>query len=193
MENNKIIEVDSTSNRQIETISTTDIENQNNNDINCHCNRNRFSKNINNIGDNRIITNCITRKKTVIGIDQSFCLFFLIFLAMFLTIVIWLASNNSFFNIYLYIIGVTLYLLTAYYMLLCYLTEPGIIPRSHPDYIIKEDSSTESDEEKKKINKADTVKPSIFTERKCETCNIVRPPRASHCRHCDNCVLNLDQ
>ena len=49
MENNKIIELDSTSNRQIETISTTDIENQNNNDINCHCNRNRFSKNINNL------------------------------------------------------------------------------------------------------------------------------------------------
>lgn len=191
MENNKIIELDSTSNRQIEVISTTDIENQSNNDVRCHYRRNRFSKNINNIGDNRIITNCITKKKIVIGIDQSFCLFFLIFLAMFLTIVIWLASNNTFFNIYLYIIGVTLYLLTAYYMILTYLTEPGIIPRNHPDYIIKE--GYQSDEEKKQINKSDASIPSIFKERKCETCNIIRPPRASHCRHCDNCVQNLDQ
>lgn len=26
----------------------------------------------------------------------------------------------------------------------------------------------------------------------CETCQIVRPPRAAHCKHCDNCVLVLD-
>ena len=38
----------------------------------------------------------------------------------------------------------------------------------------------------------DTVIPKIFKERKCVTCHIMRPPGASHCRVCDNYVLNFD-
>lgn len=34
---------------------------------------------------------------------------------------------------------------------------------------------------------------SIFTSRRCNTCNIIRPPKASHCSICNNCVLNFDQ
>lgn len=35
--------------------------------------------------------------------------------------------------------------------------------------------------------------PSIFKSRFCHTCNIMRPPLASHCSICDNCVKNFDQ
>jgi palmitoyltransferase ZDHHC9/14/18 len=44
----------------------------------------------------------------------------------------------------------------------------------------------------KKIKENEFV-PSIFKEKICETCNIIRPPAASHCRVCDNCVKNFDQ
>jgi hypothetical protein len=69
-------------------------------------------------------------------------------------------------------------------MILTYITEPGIIPRNHPDFL-KQKVKNE-DENTKKIT------PRIFTERKCSTCNIFRPPKASHCRTCDNCVMDFD-
>ena len=43
-----------------------------------------------------------------------------------------------------------------------------------------------------KNNENETILPSILTYRKCETCNIFRPPKSSHCKFCDNCVLNFD-
>ena len=72
-----------------------------------------------------------------------------------------------------------------FYMILCYITEPGIIPRNHPDFQKNIEEISEKEEKECPI-------PRIFTERKCPTCNITRPPRASHCAQCDNCVLDFD-
>ena len=45
-----------------------------------------------------------------------------------------------------------------------------------------------------KDDNATAKKPlSIYTERYCETCNIMRPPLASHCRECDHCINDFDQ
>ena len=34
--------------------------------------------------------------------------------------------------------------------------------------------------------------PSIYTERYCITCKIMKPPKASHCKDCNTCVKEFD-
>ena len=171
-----------------------------------------------NIGRNIVICN-----KYVLGIKSSLSLFILTFIGMMLTFFGWIIFNNYFYSIYIYIIGGIPYCITQYFFILCFLTEPGIIPRNDPlfsevnnknndklkkndendnnsnDNIIKkkenEDIQIQIKEEKKNEEDNESHKttiPNIFTERMCSTCGIIRPPRASHCRHCDNCILNLD-
>lgn len=49
-----------------------------------------------------------------------------------------------------------------------------------------------------KENKEDIISnnnsyiPHIFTKRPCNTCNIIRPPKTSHCVICDNCIMDFD-
>jgi len=62
-------------------------------------------------------------------------------------------------------------------------TDPGVIPRSinvtepPPDPLPKETVS---------------IRGRDVQTRWCSTCNILRPPRASHCSDCDRCVMNFD-
>jgi hypothetical protein len=108
-----------------------------------------------------------------------------------------------------------------YNFIRCYICDPGIIPRNHEKYIAKEYEEKKTNEEnssdsgEKKVvhmfssspenekydpnNSAIYVPkevpssvPTIFQERYCKTCNIIRPPRTSHCSFCDHCVMNFD-
>ena len=184
--------------------------------------------NYGNIGQNIVLCN-----KYVLGIKSSLLLFIFTFIGMVLTFIGWVLTNNYFYSIYIYIIGGIPFILTQIFFILCFLVEPGIIPRNDPNFLEKkfEENNNLNQEEKNNIlidsietsnkiqvnnnninnfekkdikikkqninvdngNEKNQISvPKIFTERKCSTCGIIRPPCASHCRYCDNCILNLD-
>lgn len=47
-------------------------------------------------------------------------------------------------------------------------------------------------QENEKNDFANIRSPNFYRDRYCETCKIVRPAKASHCRECDQCVKNFD-
>ena len=241
---------------------------------------------------------------------MNICLVIIMTFTYTIIIFFWIILLYQLYPLYLFFIGFILYLFLLYYYLKSFFTEPGIIPRNHPKYILnnninsgnlkddlikslenstKEDFSIDShpsiinninilddnyksedlelDLDKKKnkifpdfilaesaeelkvqkqmnnsingwtngsffnqnilepnesvyskeqnaysknkiINKnssKDILKndktleinennyiPHIFQKRPCKTCNIIRPPKTSHCVICDNCIMELD-
>ena len=113
-----------------------------------------------------------------------------------LSFFLYIYAIDNFYPKIIYIILFILFFLTQYFMLLCFLVEPGIIPRNCPDFLEKKNDDKEDENSNKiEVNNEEKNKeaiPRIFTERKCRTCKIIRPPGASHCRICDNCVLDFD-
>ena len=148
------------------------------------------------IGNNLICSCCCKNKKYVFGISQSVLLLILIQLVKLLTVALWIFSNRTLYNSVVYYIGGILYIICAYHMLMCFFVEPGIIPRNHKDFQVKDMEAFINKDDENNTMKHDNNKdriPSIFKERYCSTCNIIRPPKASHCSKCDNCILDLDQ
>ncbi|XP_067950713.1 palmitoyltransferase ZDHHC9-like isoform X2 [Watersipora subatra] len=84
--------------------------------------------------------------------------------------------------------------------------DPGVIPRANPAEAaaLERKITNETNElinEAKRNNRTYTVPPRLrevtingtqFKLKYCYTCKIFRPPRASHCSVCDNCVDRFD-
>ncbi|KRT80702.1 hypothetical protein AMK59_6080, partial [Oryctes borbonicus] len=108
----------------------------------------------------------------------------------------YLAKNVS---VLIPIIGGILFIFTMSALLRTSLTDPGIIPRATQDeaaYVEQQIEVTNSANSptyrppprtKEILIKGQTVKLKY-----CFTCKIFRPPRASHCSLCDNCVDRFD-
>ena len=105
---------------------------------------------------------------------------------------IWLYSSGDFYPKKVYYPLNILCVLAEYYLIMSYITEPGIIPRKCPEYAIKEIESSDNNNEDNSEKKKRLEIPSIFLKIKCHTCQIMRPPEASHCSICDNCVMGFD-
>ncbi|KAI8097379.1 DHHC palmitoyltransferase-domain-containing protein [Halteromyces radiatus] len=75
-------------------------------------------------------------------------------------------------------------------------TDPGILPRHlHGTLSISQDNFGHAYElhgEAPPPLKQVTIKGEQVHLKYCDTCGIYRPPRASHCRQCNNCVENED-
>ena len=143
------------------------------------CHKHNHSHRLKNVGKNIIIN-----KKYVLGpiYGVGLLLFVAVGLVSELSAIIYFLG--PFYSKYVYFIYCIIVLLMEIFMFLTFFTEPGIIPRNHPDY--------QGEIKNSEDNENDKTIPRIFTKRKCKTCNIIRPPGASHCGICNNCVLDFD-
>ncbi|KAE9547298.1 hypothetical protein FO519_009492 [Halicephalobus sp. NKZ332] len=98
------------------------------------------------------------------------------------------------------IVGAFLFLIVISSLLKTTFTDPGILPRPTNREAIEFDRQCgESTDPRTQAGNANAsrmkvvnVKGQSIKLKFCYTCRIYRPPRASHCSICDNCVLNFD-
>ena len=156
------------------------------NHLKCNCGQYHY-RHSGNIGRNFIF-----HKKYVFGPLFDILLWIFCHIANICGWLIWLHAAGDFYPKKVYYPLHILCVLAEYYLIMSYITEPGIIPRKCPEYAIKEIESSDNNNEENSEKKKREELPNIFFERKCDTCQIMRPPGTSHCRQCDNCVMGFD-
>ncbi|KAJ8026807.1 putative palmitoyltransferase ZDHHC14 [Holothuria leucospilota] len=96
------------------------------------------------------------------------------------------------------IVGGVLYILSLSNLLWASFSDPGILPRATVDEAADIEKNLETPKPDNPTYrpppriKEVTVNGVHMTLKYCYTCRIFRPPRASHCSMCDNCVDNFD-
>lgn len=103
------------------------------------------------------------------------------------------------------VVAVFLFMLTVSFLLLACCSDPGIIPRrevilatrsrEHLARVLGYDPLGLAASQSHAMPDGNSLVPPELQRQGycwCRTCQIVRPPRASHCSECDNCVLRFD-
>lgn len=94
-------------------------------------------------------------------------------------------------GVWILVISIILIVGTLCSFLVTALSDPGIIPRN----VEAADAhvGAEYGFKRKPLRMQDMIiSGQMISLKYCDTCNIYRPPRCSHCAICDNCVANLD-
>ena len=151
-------------------------------------NNNKMKNPLQNIGNNILFKN-----KYILGIKTNLydfifiAIYFIIVYIIFITFIFPFFYSQKYYFIYILIIlSITSSLLIGLIsQVLCFITEPGIIPRNYPSFKIKDFSN-------KVIYSKISKKPIIRIQRNCAICSIRRPKKCQHCFFCDNCVEEFD-
>jgi len=114
---------------------------------------------------------------------------------VFVAPILWVKFSSIPVLFFLYLFIGTLVMLW-----LTHSVDPGIIPKRPPTHQKEETTSTSGKNSKRdRYYDKEEVPPREITingikmkQRWCSTCNIWRPPRASHCHDCNYCVENFD-
>jgi len=117
----------------------------------------------------------------------------------YLTLVLMYVPHGPFFGLicpyFLDKISAAVYVIPGYILVfatitlfLAAFTDPGILPRGKP---MPEDPNPFSDNKPPSVRKF-FVKGVELETKYCDTCDIYRPIRTSHCGICNNCVENFD-
>ena len=139
-------------NGKIEILNQNILDNNMNNNNNVDSNKKFYPRkpNFGNIGSNIVICN-----KYVWGEKSGIRAVIMMVSSELISFAAFVIFNQEYFPFYIYIIGAALLLTTEIFYLLGFMTEPGIIPRNHPDYIIKEKNEEKNDENKNNINEVE--------------------------------------
>lgn len=135
---------------------------------------------------------------------ESLSLFYLTLFLIFLTCGLFFAFDCPFIYMHISpaipIVAIVLFLFTMSCFFHTAFSDPGIIPRAKPDeaayseqYMMEHDNGTSQQRTRPPLRtKEILINNQPVKIKYCFTCSMFRPPRASHCSVCDNCVDGFD-